>query len=61
MSYLLKVEKGGTAEILPPLTAAEALQLWNDAEARGLTAHCTDEAGSPVSKEHLQDLVNRAS
>ena len=59
MSYLLKIEKGGTAETLPPLTAAEALQLWNDAEARGLTAHCTDEAGNPVSKENLHDVVDR--
>ena len=59
MSYLLKVGKSGAVETLPPLSAAEALQRWNDAEAHGLTAECSHEASGPVTKEQLQEAAGR--
>ena len=59
MSYLLEVRKSGTAETLPPLSAAEALHLWDDAEAHGLTVQCHHEAGGLVTKEQLQEAAGR--
>lgn len=61
MSYKIEIAKGAAATGLSPLSATQALQRLEDAEARGLAVFCKDAEGKPVSKEQLRQSAGHKS
>lgn len=59
MFYEIAIAKGSAATGMSPLSAGEALQRLEAAEARGLAVTCNDAEGKPVSKQQLQEDAGR--
>lgn len=59
MQYAIKVAKGGAAADLLSLSAPEALQRMEDAEARGMAVTCSNAEGKSVSKDELQHAAGQ--
>lgn len=57
MSYRIEIAKGAVATGMAPLSAGEALQQLEAAEARGLAVTCKDAEGKPVPKERRRQYT----